>query len=480
MFSKKIFLILLISTLIFTALLISPSFNSGIVHAEALPPLCTGFQLQNTDGTTTAIISVAFYDIGENDGIEEYTFNLPDIAPNASRSFYVPSFSSFSTMISGSYSAIVSSNVELNALVNEVTCSGSTPFVYGSHSGAGMDDLGTTVYIPFVISRAYAQGFSSYISVQNAASGDNNVKIEFFRPGNAVAVETFTLLLKKGETWYLDLDSGMYATANLLGFSGAAKITGAGPVASVVNYGPANSSMLASFNGMTTGSQKLFAPQVTKFAFAGVYTSGLTVYNPNPTATPFKVEFIRSGQTTPVYTYTGSVSANNVWIQYVGSLSGLPNGFNGTAVVTVTSGTNKVYGIATMASNSGESTAINLVPVEDASNILYFPQIVRTAFGGYESGWQVVNTTGVPVNLTVEYWRDTNVKTYTQHLTLGANSAVTNYVGSSIFETTIGDGWNGGVIVKVDDDSKSIVGQANFVAPATFTGDKQFSYNAFK
>lgn len=463
-----------------SALFISPVIGSNIVKAESLPPLCTGFQLQNTDGSTTAIVSVKFYDIGENDGIEEYSFSLPDIAPNASKSFYVPSFSSFSTMISGSYSAVVSSNVELNALVNEVTCSGATPFVYGSHSGAGMSDLGTTVYIPFVISRAYAQGFSSYISIQNAVDADNNVKIEFFKPGNAVAVETFTILLKKGETWYLDLDSGTYASTNLLGFSGAAKITSSGNVASVVNYGPANKSMLASFNGMISGSQKLFAPQITKFAFAGVYTSGLTVYNPNPTDTPFKVEFIRSGETTPVYTFNGSVAANNVWIQYLGALSGLPNGFNGTAVISVTSGTNKVFGIATMASNSGESTAINLVPIEAASNALYFPQIVRTAFGGYESGWQVVNTTAVPINLTVEYWRDTNELTHTQKVTLGANSAITNYVGASAFETTIGDGWNGGVIVKVDEGTNSIVGQANFVAPSSVSGDKQFSYNAFK
>jgi hypothetical protein len=157
----------------------------------------------------------------------------------------------------------------------------------------------------------------------------------------------------------------------------------------------------------------------------------------------------------------------------------LADGFNGTVIVEVTSGTNEIIGIANMDSAAGQSGAMNMVPKTQAATVLYLPQIVRTAFGGYESGWQVVNTTGTALTLTIEYWKDDNTLTFTDSKPLPANSALTNYVGSAAFATSIGTNWNGGVVIKVDGAAGGIVGQGNFVAPPSLGGDGLLIYNAF-
>jgi hypothetical protein len=113
---------------------------------------------------------------------------------------------------------------------------------------------------------------------------------------------------------------------------------------------------------------------------------------------------------------------------------------------------------------------------EDASSTLYFPQIVRNAFGGFQSGWQVVNTTGSNLNLTITYTRD-NGATATDHKTINANSALTVYVGAAEYQTLLGDNWNGGAVVSVDGAAGTIAGQGNITAP--YSGDGLLVYNAF-
>jgi hypothetical protein len=253
----------------------------------------------------------------------------------------------------------------------------------------------------------------------------------------------------------------------------------------VANYAPGDGSRLMSYNGVTaaTTSQTLYATQVNKSAFAGNYTSGITLYNPNNSATPISVLFIKSGETTPVCILNDTIQAYASWIKYLGSittcniLGSLPNGFNGYAKVQVTSGGNRLLGIFNMDSVIGQAGAANMVRYEDRAYTLFFPQIVRNAFGGFQSGWQVVNATGTNLNLTVTYTRDTGA-TFVDHKTLNANSSLTVYVGAAEYQYTLGDNWNGGVKVSVDGNAGQIVGQANITAP--YGGDALAMYNAFR
>lgn len=471
----------LLTTLIVLALALALVAPAGA--QTGLPPICSGVQLQNVGTTAAQNVSMSFYKQGGNDGVADYVYTVAGgLSGNASKSFYIPNVLP-STVPDGIYAVVVSSDQKLNSLVNENTCTGSTPYVGASHSGVQDSDTGTTVYLGYVLSRAFAAGWSSALAIQNAdTSTATNVKVEFFKAGSSIAVETFSNNdLKAGETWYLDLSTGTHATAKLNGFAGTAKITSDKKVAAVANYAPADGTRLLSYNGSTTTSQKLYASQITKFAFAGQYTSGITLYNPNGSATPISVQFIASGATTPVCTYNDTIQAYSSWIKYMGSITNcttgsLPNGFNGTAVVNVTSGSNGILGIFNFDSGIGQAEAANMIREEDASSTLYFPQIVRNAFGGFQSGWQVVNTGTSNLNLTITYTRD-NGSTYVDHKSINAGSALTVYVGAAEYQSSLGDNWNGGAVVSVDGAAGKIAGQGNITAP--YSGDGLLVYNAF-
>jgi hypothetical protein len=468
--------VLMIAVMLAAFIAVPASAQSG------LPPLCSGVQLQNTSTSASAQVTMDFYK--GNTGVPAYNYPVsPDLAPSASKSFYIPSVLP-STVPDGIYSVVVNSSTKLNSLVNENTCSGSTPYVGASHSGVLAEDSGSPLYFPFVLSRAYGtQNWSSALAIQNAGTAAaTNVQVQFFPAGSSTSVQTFTNTdLKVGETWYLDLSTGTYATTALSGFSGSAVVTSDQAVAGVANYRPGTNNKILSYNGVKGGGTTLYAPQITKHFAAGDYTSGITIINPNATDTPISVKFVRSGETTPAYTLNTTILANGTYVKYMGSIAStdLADGFNGTVIVEVTSGTNEIIGIANMDSAAGQSGAMNMVPKTQAATVLYLPQIVRAAFGGFESGWQVVNTTGTALNLTIEYWKDDNTLTFTDSKPLPANSALTNYVGGSAFATTIGTNWNGGVVIKVDGAAGGIVGQGNFVAPPSYGGDGLLIYNAF-
>ena len=450
--------------------------TSQMASAQStLPPLCSGFQLQNTNPSSSVTqIFVDFYKVMGGTGNSIYRVQLPDIPPSSSASYYVPSYASFSTVPSGSYSLVISSGAPLNSIVNQRTCSG-TPYVVTSYKGLSTSTVSTTVFLPYVLSRAFSQNYSSQITVQNTGTDVTTITLNFFKPGIASAVASFNQTVQKNEAWTVDLSSGTYATAALAGFAGAVEVTSTSqPVAAVVSYGEGAGDNALGYSGVITGSQILYATQVDKYAYAGNYTSGITVYNPNSSSTPIRVDYIRTGQTSPSYSQNITIPANNVYIQYLGSLSGLPNGFNGTAIVTVTSGSNKVFGLFNMSSSSGQADAMTMIPIEDADTTLFMPQILRNAYGGYNSGFQIVNTTSNTVTLSIEFWKLGATSPTVVPATIGPNSVLTQYVGVSTFPQ-LGDNWNGGVIVHAT--GGNVLASVNIQAPGS--GDTLSQYIAF-
>jgi hypothetical protein len=449
--------------------------------AAALPPQCSGFQLQNTSAANAATISVQFYTIGADTGVAAYSFNLPDLLANSSKSYYLPTYAGFSTVTPGSYSIVIASSESLLTLVNQNTCSGSSPYILASYAGAAGSDIGKTVYVSYVLSRAYAALWSSTIVAQNTGATDTSVSIDFFAPGNATPVQNFTKTVKGGESWSIDLSTGTYATVALNNFKGSAKLTSnTNDIAVVEVHYPNSVTTLSATNGKpdTFGSQKLFAPQVVKNY--GGFTSGLTVINPNATATDIAIEYIKAGETTATYTQNATIGANGTFIQYLGNAptsTNLPASFNGTAVIRVTSaGTNKIFGNADMAS-AAMADSLNMIPVEKGATTLYMPQITHS-YSGFNSGWQVVNTSANALTLSVEYWKptDTTTPTLTETWPLAANSVISNYVGKPAYDATLGVGFNGGVVIKVTAGTGTIVGQANFVGGS---GDAFSMFGAF-
>lgn len=481
---KARFSLFLVMIMLLTA--VTPAFAQA-----GLPGICSGVMLQNTSTTATTSVNMDFY--SGNEGTIKYSYADPDLIPaSGAHAYYIPTVLSVSALPDGIYSVVVTSQQLLNSLVNERTCSDTDFYVQSSGSGINAANTATTVYLGYVQSRAFSQKYSSAIAIQNAGTADTTtLKIEFFSSNAATPglKETFTSTpLKPGETWYLDLSQGTYASANLDGFYGAAKITSDQPVAAFSNYAPLDGSSLLTYNGLSEAaalSTKMYAPQVTKKMYADVFTTGFNIYNPNATDTPMRVTYYALGSTTEAFHEDFTVLANSAWIKYLGNEVGLPATFAGSAVFEVTSGTNKVLGIVNNRSEASASktmsAAWSLVRDEDSASTLFLPSITRN-YGTqmFESGYQIYNVTGSPVDVDVTFTsRTAGGPTMTQHIIgIPANAPSAAYYLKNPIFGALGDNWIGAAVITVITPGGKVVSQGNQVAENKL-GDSESIYNAF-
>jgi len=443
-------------------LILATGVNAG---GNPPPALSSGFQLQNRSTTSSANISIAYYNAAGN----QVEVDTDTIAANASKSYYVPNVLG---QPDGRYSVVVSSDQELFALVNQVTASGATPYVAATHSGLTAAETGSPLYFPWVVCGYY--NYNSMVAVQNAGSAATTITVEFYQSGQSTAtkVYTFTNVLP-GSAVFLDMTATPYKT-DLDGFFGSvvARSTGdATPLAGVVNDTNPYGSFLRSYNAVLQGSTKLYAPQVTANYYG--FSSGITLQNPNSAQVNATIYYYRSGETTPVVTQTVTIPANSAKPIYLPSVAGMPANFNGTAVIEASQ---PIMGIANHDHvPPGPAASYNLIPEEKASTTLYMPQVVR-AYYGFESGWQAYNIGPENVTVTVTYFNtDGSVRATATH-SIPAKSAFTMYLGDSR-GASLGTMFNGGGKIAVTSGNGKLVGIANFVAP--FGGDYQQVYNTF-
>lgn len=439
-----------------------------------LPPLCSRVQVQNKGTLAADPVTLNFYRVGDNDGVAEYSYTDPVAIPvDVSRGYDISS-ATFSTLLTGSYAVVITSNQPLNSVVNQITCTGSTPLVGGGHSGFEQRDVNTTLYLPYVTSRYTAANWSFALAIQNAGSTTGtNVRIDFYLRNQSAITETFTNTnLKAGETWYIDLSAGSpYATAALNGFTGSATITSDVPVAAIANYAPIAGTKLLSYNGTAVPSQKLFATQMSRrYSSPSLYTGGFTIYNPNATATPIRVKFYNTASTTPICTVDKTLAANETWAEITTQVGAglrtpcttgsMADGYNGYMTVEVTSGANKILGLFNFDSIAGHAAAGAMIPVEQAATTSYHPMIVRN-FNTYQSGFTVINTSSNALTLRIDYIKDDGTIPLTETPALPANGVLSIYAGG---KAALGN-FVGGVKITITAGTGAILGHANLVSP---------------
>lgn len=452
------------------------------------PALCSGIQLQNTNTSAGATITMNFYRVGRTSPGGPPDASISDnINPNSSKSYYLPNI--LSGVPDGQYAVTTNSDQALNALVQQVSCPGASPAVAGSFSGVSATDTGTSVVLPYVLSRAFpaAGSYSSFIAIQNAGSATaTNVQVAFYPAGSSTPIVTLTnTSLPANETWYLNLRTGTTTGGTstfsstdfntLNGFAGSATITADQPVAAVANYSPADNTSLLSYNGTRTPGTTLYAPQVTKSYFG--FTSGFTLVNQTATASAVRFRFVGSASGNPVdVSVDRPIVANGTLILYLGNVPEVPNNFNGTGIISIAPGNPSVQlvGIANLATTAGggifSSGAMNLVPSSQASTKLYLPQQSK-GVAGFTSGWQIVDTTGAGSTGTASYYDANGNLVFSQPISLAPNGSVTVYLGNV---AGVPNGFNGGVVVQM---SGAVAGQGNYLNPSP--GDLLTVYNAF-
>lgn len=457
--------------------------TSVAAQSTAAPPLCTGIQLQNTSTSTGAQVTVNFFKVGSNDANADFSFN-DTVGANGSKSYFLPTSAQTSGLPDGQYSVVVNSDQPLNALVNQQTCPNNpgAPAVAASFSGIGSGDIGSPIYLPFVLSRAFGtQQWASYLAIQNAGSADaSDVKIDFYQTGSSTPTTSvsFAGALKSQETWYVNLRTGSIADqlANAGFTSGSAIVTAGQPLAAVVNYSPGDNSRLLSYNGVKGGGTNLFVPQFTR-SFAGGYEAGLTVVNTGADTT-VNIRFVgtarpagQANRSAFDNTIQRSLPANGTLVVFSGNMSDseLAPEFNGTAIVSASSPLVGIFnidfrGTPPPGTTNNNSEAANMIPSTQGAQVIYFPQMAKqfgNAGGGasFTAGWQLVNMTGSDVTGTADYFTaSSSSPVATQNITVPANGSLTNFLGNPASDV-VPIGFNGGVVIRVNGN---VGGQGNF------------------
>lgn len=227
-------------------------------------PFSTAFRVQNLEGTT-ATCSYIFYN---SSGSAAFTSSVTTINPGDSMFVYTGDNTTFGSLASGSYSAVVSCDKQVAAVVNFSDANSGA-----SHSG--ISTPGTTWYAPGIYDNYY--NYYSNLVVQNATASTVNITVDIFASGSASPVKTQTAM-----------NVAAYASANFeqeglaeLNTNAAysARITATGnvaPVANIYGRGPADN-QLYSYNPFAAGATKFYAPIIMNNYYGN--NTSLTIQN---------------------------------------------------------------------------------------------------------------------------------------------------------------------------------------------------------
>lgn len=255
---KKFAVVLVVLSL----LALSPLAASADVPAPG-GPFNTAFRVQNLSSSAANCV-VDFYAAGGGSSAAQTT--LPSIAVGDSAYVYVPSLSNLNP---GQYSAVVSCDQEVAAVVNfSDTDSGA------SYSGFGQAAIANTLYAATIYNNYYS--YYSDLVVQNTTGSSNLIRLDVYRAGQTDPVFTESKTAQ-GNGYVTFEQQGKSQLQKNVPYS--AKITGAGAIAAVVNvYGSGSSAQqLYSSDAFASGSNVAYAPVIMN-AYYG-YNTSLIIQN---------------------------------------------------------------------------------------------------------------------------------------------------------------------------------------------------------
>ncbi|MCD6520653.1 MAG: hypothetical protein J7M05_12110, partial [Anaerolineae bacterium] len=178
--------------------------------------------------------------------------------------------------------------------------------------------------------------------------------------------------------------------------------------------------------------------------------------------------------------FSDVIPAGQAKAYYVPNISGLPEGFVGSAVVSsdqpVAANLNTQLPSGTGATPSDPNRVGTASGVLSPSNTLYFTQVMKD-YWGWNSYIAVQNTSDTQANVTVRYYNDSDgseVTAAVQNVTIKPYST---YIFRQSENANLPASWGGSVVVQGD---QPLAGVANFYNAGTSVETAAFqSYNAF-
>ena len=329
---------------------------------------------------------------------------------------------------------------------------------------------GAVAALPSMASGAYG-GYLTVAYLENVGSTPAHIRVQNFdTSGSPVGTGNSAAGLPAGATWTLRSDN---AHSLGPGQPGSAFVYSDQPLAIFVNeFAPNNSGDASSYSSIALPggtATAIYAPTILNNGYGG-YTTGIGLINTGSAATDVRITY-RDGSGTTVKTQTlVAVAANSYQGLYSGDPAlGLPAGFVGTATIESTSvPAQPLAAVINEVGPSGQFSSYDAVPA--GSTTLYAPAALKNAYGGYNTGIGIQNTSATAGSVAITYF-DSGGTATTHNFNLAAKGYLGIYQGTDIPAA--------GAYTAAITSTVPIAAIVNEVAPPQGAAQAFTSYNPF-
>ena len=348
------------------------------------------------------------------------------------------------------------------------TTNGGATYYYGADQMFTTTNTGAEV-LPFVSNAAYG-GYTTTVYVQNAGTAPAHFSLAYFdQNGNPVGLGD-SATIPVNASWTVSQGNGRSFAA---GQAGSAILYSDQPLAAFVNEFAPGGGDATSYTAVPTYgglAQTLYAPAIARAAYGG-YTTGIGLVNLSSGPANVTITYRDSGGNLVKEQGLAQVPAHAYRAVYSGvsggtNDAGLASNFAGTATITSDSGW--VAAIVNEVGPGGQFSSYDAIA--SSATTLDAPVALKAAYGGYNTGMAIQNTTGTTGSVTVTYYDSTGTPT-AKVFSVAPNAYLGVYQGAA-------DGPNAnGAYTAVITSTVAIGAIVNEVAPVTGAAQQSTSYN---
>ncbi len=348
------------------------------------------------------------------------------------------------------------------------TTNGGATYYFGADQVFTTTNTGIEV-LPFVSNAAYG-GYTTTVYVQNAGSAPAHFSLAYFdQNGNPVGLGD-SATIPVNASWTVSQSNGRSFAA---GQAGSAILYSDQPLAAFVNEFAPGGGDATSYTAVPTYgglAQTLYAPAIARAAYGG-YTTGIGLVNLSSGPANITITYRDSGGNLVKEQGLAQVPAHAYRAVYSGvsggsNDAGLASNFAGTATITSDSGW--VAAIVNEVGPGGQFSSYDAIST--GATTLNAPVALKAAYGGYNTGMAIQNTTATTGSVTVTYYDSIGTPT-AKVFSIAPNAYLGVYQGAA-------DGPNtSGAYTAVVTSTVPIAAIVNEVAPVTGTAQQSTSYN---
>jgi hypothetical protein len=325
--------------------------------------------------------------------------------------------------------------------------------------------------LPVMSSGAYG-GYVTVAYLENTTNSTAHVRVQYYdQDGNAVGKGNAVAALPYRATWTLRQDN---ADALAAGQAGSAVIFSDQPLAAFVNEFAPNSGDATSYSAIKSPAgtgPTLYAPAIANSAYGG-YTTGIGLLNAGTAATDVRITYRDgSGAIVKEQTLIGVAAGAYRGLYSGDSILGLPAAFAGTATIESTSTpAQPLAAVVNEVGPGGQFSSYDAVP--SGQQTLQAPTALSNAFGGFNTGIGIQNTTSTQGAVAISYYDSTGTLARTSTFQIAANGYLGVYQGTDVAA--------GAYTARINSSTSGVLLAAivNEVAPLNGNARQSTSYNA--